>query len=89
MICDQTNNYKGELSMAQKQSNTNLSTLLFIFMNLISHLAFAFFIKNRFPFLAPVARVLSTKTNLPNACNLLLITLDIYPHLMSIMFFTY
>ena len=33
MICDETNNYKGELSMAQKQSNTNLSTLLFSFMN--------------------------------------------------------
>lgn len=33
MICDETNNYKGELSMAQKQSNTNLSTLLFGFMN--------------------------------------------------------
>ena len=28
MICDQTKNYKGELSMAQKQNNTNLSTLL-------------------------------------------------------------
>ncbi len=26
MICDETNNYKGELSMAQKQSNTNLIT---------------------------------------------------------------
>ena len=33
MICDQTNYYKGELSMAQKQSNTNLSTLLFSFVN--------------------------------------------------------
>lgn len=33
MICDETNNYKGELSMAQKQSNTNLSTLLLSFMN--------------------------------------------------------
>lgn len=33
MICDETNNYKGDLSMAQKQSNTNLSTLLFSFMN--------------------------------------------------------
>ena len=29
MICDETNNYKGELSMAQNQNNTNLSTLLF------------------------------------------------------------
>jgi putative transposase len=33
MICDQTNYYKGELSMAQKQSSTNFSTLLFSFMN--------------------------------------------------------
>jgi len=33
MICDKTNNYKGERSMAQKQSNTNLSNLLFGFMN--------------------------------------------------------
>jgi putative transposase len=33
MICDETNNYKGELSMAQKQINTNLSNLLFGFMN--------------------------------------------------------
>lgn len=33
MICIQTKNYTGELSTAQKQSNTNLSTLLFSFMN--------------------------------------------------------
>ena len=33
MIYDKTNNYKGELSMAQKQSNTNHSNLLFGFMN--------------------------------------------------------
>ena len=43
MICDETNNYKGELSMAQKQSNTNLSTLLFSFMN--QHKSFHFTIQ--------------------------------------------
>jgi hypothetical protein len=30
MICDQTKIYKGELSMAQKQINTNLTNLLFV-----------------------------------------------------------
>lgn len=33
MICDETNNYKGKLLTSQKHNNTNLSNLLFGFMN--------------------------------------------------------